>query len=368
VAGIRLVNLIKRFGKVEAVKNVNLEVKDGEFTVLVGPSGCGKSTTLRMIAGLEEVSAGEIHIGEKLVNDVAPKNRDIAMVFQEYALYPHMTAYDNMAFSLRMRGFSKGEIEKRVREASDILGLDALLQRKPRELSGGQRQRVALGRAIVRKPAVFLFDEPLSNLDAKLRVHMRAELIKLYNRLKTTIVYVTHDQVEAMTMGTKIVIMKDGEIQQTGSPMEVYRRPVNQFVASFIGSPSMNFFDSTIVSDGDALIIDAGAFRVPVPATRQSAYRPYGGQPVIFGIRPTDISGSKVGKDEGDFAPVEGHVEVVEPLGPETLLMVKCREGSFLAMVDSEIEVATGQRILLNFNMAKMHLFEAVEPRRRLGI
>jgi len=368
VAGIRLVNLIKRFGKVEAVKNVNLEVRDGEFTVLVGPSGCGKSTTLRMIAGLEEISAGEIYIGEKLVNDVAPKNRDIAMVFQEYALYPHMTAYDNMAFSLRMRGFSKGEIEKRVRETSDILGLDELLQRKPRELSGGQRQRVALGRAIVRKPVVFLFDEPLSNLDAKLRVHMRAELIKLYNRLKTTIVYVTHDQVEAMTMGTKIVIMKDGEIHQVGSPMEVYRRPVNQFVASFIGSPSMNFFDSMILSDGDGLIIDAGSFRVPVPLTRQSTYQPYVGQEVIFGIRPTDISGSEAGKDEGDFAPVEGHVEVVEPLGPETLLVVKCCESSFLAMVDSEVEVEIGQTILLNFNMAKMHLFESVEPRRRLGM
>ena len=368
MAGIRLVNLIKRFGKVEAVKNVNLEVRDGEFTVLVGPSGCGKSTTLRMIAGLEEISAGEIYIGEKLVNDLAPKNRDIAMVFQEYALYPHMTAYDNMAFSLRMRGFSKGEIEKRVREAADILGLDELLQRKPRELSGGQRQRVALGRAIVRKPVVFLFDEPLSNLDAKLRVHMRAELIKLYNRLKTTIVYVTHDQVEAMTMGTKIVIMKDGEIHQVGSPMEVYRRPVNQFVASFIGSPSMNFFDSTILSNGDGLIIDAGSFRVPVPLTRQSAYQPYVGQDVIFGIRPTDISRSEAGKDEGDFAPVEGHVEVVEPLGPEILLVVKCCESSLLAMVDAEVEVEIGQTILLHFNMAKMHLFESVEPRRRLGM
>ncbi len=368
MAGIRLVNLIKRFGKVEAVKNINMEVMDGEFTVLVGPSGCGKSTTLRMIAGLEEVSSGEIYIGERLVNDVAPKNRDIAMVFQEYALYPHMTVYENMSFSLRMRGFAKGDIEQRVREAAEILGLEELLQRKPRELSGGQRQRVALGRAIVRKPVVFLFDEPLSNLDAKLRVHMRAELIKLYNRLKTTIVYVTHDQVEAMTMGTKIVIMKDGEIQQAGSPMEVYRRPVNQFVASFIGSPSMNFFGSAILSDGEGLIIDAGSFRVPVPLIRKSAYQPHVGQEVIFGIRPTDISRSEAGKDEGDFAPVEGRVEVVEPLGPETLLVVKCRESSFLAMVDSEIDFEIGQTVLLHFNMAKMHLFESVEPHRRLGI
>jgi multiple sugar transport system ATP-binding protein len=360
--------LIKRYGQVEAVKNVNLEVKDGEFTVLVGPSGCGKSTTLRMIAGLEDISAGEIYIGEKLVNDLAPKNRDIAMVFQEYALYPHMTVYDNMAFSLRMRGFSKGEIEQRVRESAEILGLEGLLKRKPKELSGGQRQRVALGRAIVRKPVVFLFDEPLSNLDAKLRVHMRAELIKLYNRLKTTIVYVTHDQVEAMTMGTKIVIMKDGEIHQVGSPMEVYRRPVNQFVASFIGSPSMNFFDSTIKADGDRLIIDAGCFQVHVPACRRAAYQPYVGQNVIFGIRPTDISGSEVGKDEGDFAPIDGLVEVVEPLGAEILLEVKCCESSFLAMVDAEVEVEIGQTLRLNFNMAKMHVFESAEPHRRLGV
>ena len=368
MAGIRLINLIKRFGKVEAVKNVNLEVRDGEFTVLVGPSGCGKSTTLRMIAGLEDISAGEIYIGEKLVNDLAPKNRDIAMVFQEYALYPHMTVYDNMAFSLRMRGFSKGEIEQRVREAADILGLGELLQRKPRELSGGQRQRVALGRAIVRKPVVFLFDEPLSNLDAKLRVHMREELIKLYNRLKTTIVYVTHDQVEAMTMGTKIVIMKDGEIHQVGSPMEVFRRPVNQFVASFIGSPAMNFFDSTILSNGDGLIIDAGCFRVPVPTNMRSAYQPYVGQEVIFGIRPTDISGSEAGKDGKDFSPIDGHVEVVEPLGSEILLVVKCCESSFLAMVDGELEVKIGQTIRLHFNMAKMHVFESAEPHRRVGI
>ena len=368
MAGIRLVNLIKRFGKVEAVKKINLEMMNGEFTVLVGPSGCGKSTTLRMIAGLEEASEGEIYIGERLVNDVAPKNRDIAMVFQEYALYPHMTVYDNMAFSLRMRRFSKSDIEKRVRETSDILGLDDLLQRKPRELSGGQRQRVALGRAIVRKPAVFLFDEPLSNLDAKLRVHMRAELIKLYNSLKTTIVYVTHDQVEAMTMGTKIVIMKDGEIQQAGSPMEVYRRPVNQFVASFIGSPSMNFFDSAIQSAGNGLLIDAGSFRVPVPLTRKSAYEPYVGEKVIFGIRPTDIFRSGSEKDDGNFAPVEGRVDVVEPLGPETLLMIKCRESSLLAMVDSEVDFEIGQTVQLHFNMAKMHLFESVEPHRRLGL
>ncbi|MDP1990330.1 MAG: sn-glycerol-3-phosphate ABC transporter ATP-binding protein UgpC [Syntrophales bacterium] len=367
MAGIRLTNLIKRFGKVEAVKNVNLEIEDGEFAVLVGPSGCGKSTTLRMIAGLEAISEGEIHIGEKRVNDLAPKDRDIAMVFQEYALYPHMNVYNNMAFGLRMRGFAKGEVQRRVREAADILGLDDLLHRKPRELSGGQRQRVALGRAIVRKPLVFLFDEPLSNLDAKLRVHMRAELIKLYNRLKTTIVYVTHDQVEAMTMGTKIVIMKDGEIQQVGKPLEVFKQPVNQFVASFIGSPSMNFFDSTIMADEDRLIVDAGCFRVRIPLSVQSVYQPYVGQDVIFGIRPTDIYGSEVVKDEQDMSPIDAHVEVIEPLGSEILLLVKCCNSSFLAMVDSEVEVRTGQMLRLNFNMAKMHIFNQNAPHRRLG-
>ena len=367
MAGIRLTHLIKRFGKVEVVKNVNLEIEDGEFAVLVGPSGCGKSTTLRMIAGLEDISEGEIHIGERRVNDLAPKDRDIAMVFQEYALYPHMNVYNNMAFGLRMRGFAKEEVQRRVREAADILGLDDLLHRKPRELSGGQRQRVALGRAIVRKPLVFLFDEPLSNLDAKLRVHMRAELIKLYSRLKTTIVYVTHDQVEAMTMGTKIVIMKDGEIQQVGKPMEVFKRPVNQFVASFIGSPSMNFFDSTIMADGDRLIVDAGCFRVRIPGSMQSVYQPYLGEDVIFGIRPTDIYGSEVVKDEQDLSPIDGHVEVVEPLGSEILLLVKCCNSSFLAMVDSEAEVKTGQLLRLNFNMAKMHIFNQTAPHRRLG-
>ena len=368
MAGIRLTNLIKRYGKFEAVKNVNLEVEDGEFTVLVGPSGCGKSTTLRMIAGLEDISDGEIHIGEKLVNDLAPKDRDIAMVFQEYALYPHMNVYNNMAFGLRMRGFAKDEIARRVREAADILGMEDLLHRKPRELSGGQRQRVALGRAIVRKPVVFLFDEPLSNLDAKLRVHMRAELIKLYNRLKTTIVYVTHDQVEAMTMGTKIVIMKDGEIHQVGKPMEVFKRPVNQFVASFIGSPAMNFFDSTIMADGDRLIVDAGCFRVRIPVSMQSVYQPYLGKDVIFGIRPTDIHGPEVVKDEVDMSPIDTHVEVVEPLGSEILLLVKCCNSSFLAMVDPEVEIKTGQLLRLNLNMAKMHIFEKDTPQRRLGV
>lgn len=366
MAGIRLVNLTKTFGKVKVVKNVNLDVDDGEFLILVGPSGCGKSTTLRMIAGLEEVTFGEIHIGEKVVTDLAPKDRDIAMVFQEYALYPHMSVFGNLAFGLKMRRFRKEEIDGRVKEAAEILGISELLNRKPRELSGGQRQRVALGRAIVRKPLVFLFDEPLSNLDAKLRVQMRAELIKLYNSLKTTIVYVTHDQVEAMTMGTKIVIMNGGEVQQVGTPMEVYRKPLNKFVAGFIGSPSMNFFDARLVSEGDGLAVDAGCFRVRVHPTLQLACRDLVGQDVVFGIRPADIHGPNLVRDDMNTEPVEGQIEVVEPLGSEILLFVRCGDGSFMARVDSEEKVGTAQRIRLNFNMERMHLFAASEPYQRL--
>ncbi len=273
MAKVVLENISKSFGNVEAVKNFDLTVEDKEFAILVGPSGCGKSTALRMVAGLEEPTSGTIYIGDREVNDLPPKDRDIAMVFQEYALYPHMSVFKNMAFGLKLRKFPKSEIDQRVREASEILSIQNLLDRKPKQLSGGQRQRVAVGRAIVRKPAVFLFDEPLSNLDAKLRVQMRAELSKLHDRLQTTIIYVTHDQVEAMTMGTKIVVMKDGLIQQVGSPLDVYNFPVNQFVAGFIGSPVMNFIPCRIVSKDGRLFVDAEAFQLPVPENRLPVYQ-----------------------------------------------------------------------------------------------
>ena len=273
MAKVILESISKMFGTVQAVKNFNLTVEDKEFAILVGPSGCGKSTALRMVAGLEEPSTGNIYIGDRAVNDLPPKDRDIAMVFQEYALYPHMSVFKNMAFGLKLRKFPRSEIDQRVKDAADILGIQGLLDRKPKQLSGGQRQRVAVGRAIVRKPAVFLFDEPLSNLDAKLRVQMRAELSKLHDRLQTTIIYVTHDQVEAMTMGTKIVVMKDGLIQQIGSPLGVYNFPINQFVAGFIGSPVMNFIPCRVLSKNSRLFIDAEAFQLPVPEQKTSYYQ-----------------------------------------------------------------------------------------------
>ena len=367
MAKIVLENLIKKFGKIEAVSHLNLEVEDGELLVLVGPSGCGKSTTLRMIAGLEEPTSGKIYIGDRNVSGLAPKDRDIAMVFQEYALYPHMSVYKNLAFGLKMRGFSRDEIDLRVKEAAGILGITELLNRKPRELSGGQRQRVALGRTIVRKPAAFLFDEPLSNLDAKLRVQMRAELSKLHHSLKTTTVYVTHDQVEAMTMGTKIVIMKDGEIQQVGRPMEIYRHPLNMFVAGFIGSPSMNFFPSRIVPADPGVFIETESFRVPIPLTMRHQYHNFSGKEVIFGIRPEDIHSPDFMKEYEEAAVVQGIVEVIEPLGPEILLDIKCDKNTLVARVDPRVETDLGKEIKLILNMEKMHLFDARPPHPRIG-
>ncbi len=367
MARISLENLTKAFGKITAVKGITLDVEDGEFLVLVGPSGCGKSTTLRMIAGLEEITSGKIYIGERVVNNLAPKERDIAMVFQEYALYPHMSVYKNLAFGLKMRGFPKTEIDRRVREAAEILGISDLLNRKPRALSGGQRQRVALGRTIVRKPEAFLFDEPLSNLDAKLRVQMRAELSKLHNTLKTTIIYVTHDQVEAMTMGSKIVIMKDGDIQQIGRPMEIYRRPLTQFVAGFIGSPSMNFFPARIVSANSRIFVETDSFRVPVPLAEQQHYHDLRDKKVIFGIRPDDIHSPDFTKEYSQEAFIRGRVEVIEPLGPEILLNVKCGQENLVARVDPRVETALGQEIALILNMEKMHLFDVNPPHRRIG-
>src|SRR5208337_4748175 len=285
MSSVILKNVVKRFGSVTAVDNLSIEIQDKEFAVLVGSSGCGKTTALRMIAGLETVTSGEIYIGDTRVNELEPKDRDIAMVFQNYALYPHMNVRDNMGFGLKIRKFTKEEIDSRVQEAADILNIHELLDRKPKELSGGQRQRVAVGRAIVRKPKVFLFDEPLSNLDAKLRVAMRAEISKLHLRLGATIIYVTHDQVEAMTMADRIFIMNKGVLQQSGAPMEVYSRPANRFVAGFIGSPAMNFIDATLVAQDGALLVDAGSFRVRAPEAFCSRLAPYAGKQVVFGVR-----------------------------------------------------------------------------------
>jgi len=370
MAQITLRNLTKSFGDFHAVKGIDLVVEDGEFAVLVGPSGCGKSTTLRMIAGLEEVSSGTIEIGGTVVNDLAPKNRDIAMVFQEYALYPHMTVRRNLAFGLKMRGYSREARGPLVEEAAEMLGIQDLLDRKPRMLSGGQRQRVALGRAIVRKPKAFLFDEPLSNLDAKLRVQMRAELSRLHRRLATTMIYVTHDQVEAMTMGTKIVIMKDGEIQQVGGPMEVYRRPRNRFVAGFIGSPAMNFFPALLVRRSDGLFLEARSFRAPVPERLCGQYECAIGREVVFGIRPEDIHSHDLLKEQrASFLPacdldsvVCGEVEVIEPLGPEMLVIVSCGLDTMVVRLDPRLELQVGQNLDLQLDMGKMHLFEAEPP------
>ncbi|HBK58511.1 MAG TPA: sugar ABC transporter ATP-binding protein, partial [Spirochaetaceae bacterium] len=301
-------------GNVRAVLDANITINDKEFVVFVGPSGCGKTTTLRMIAGLEDITEGEVYIDSKLVNDVPPKDRDIAMVFQNYALYPHMTVYDNMAFGLKIRKLPKPEIDARVKEAARILDIEKLLDRKPKQLSGGQRQRVAVGRAIVRKPKVFLFDEPLSNLDAKLRVQMRAELIELHDRLQATMIYVTHDQVEAMTMGDKIVVMKDGIIQQIGSPLYLYNNPINKFVAGFIGSPPMNFMSVNVIEEGGHVLIDEGSFRLAPDEKHMALLTPYVGKSVYFGIRPEDLPVADAVHRGQKF---NAKVTVVEPLGSE---------------------------------------------------
>src|SRR5438874_767743 len=316
MARVLLHNLNKMFDGVHAVKDVNLDIHDKEFVVLVGPSGCGKTTTLRMVAGLETITSGDVLIGDKVVNELAPMDRDIAMVFQNYALYPHMSVYDNMAFGLKMRKFAKPDIAKRVQDAAEILGIQGLLARKPRQLSGGQRQRVALGRAIVRHPQVFLFDEPLSNLDAKLRVQMRVELKKLHLRLGTTVIYVTHDQVEAMTLGDRVVVMKDGWVQQVGEPLELYNNPTNRFVAGFLGSPAMNFVNVTVAEDNGALWVTNPGFRLKLPDLCAGKLRGYVGGELCLGIRPEDLRIAP-GADGMSFDVV---VEVVERLGSETLL------------------------------------------------
>jgi len=358
MASVTLDRITKRFGEVTAVREVSIDVKDKEFLVLVGPSGCGKSTTLRMIAGLEEVTEGSIYIGDRLVNDVAPKDRDIAMVFQSYALYPHMSVYDNLAFGLKLRRTPKKEIDRRVHDAAELLGLADLLSRKPKQLSGGQRQRVALGRAIVREPKVFLMDEPLSNLDAKLRVSTRAELIKLHQRLQTTVIYVTHDQVEAMTMGTRIAVLRDGVLQQIDAPQVLYDHPVNMFVAGFIGSPSMNFIDAKIEGTPDNMTINAGSFSVPVPANFAGQLTEVLGKDVFFGIRPEDIYEPKYAPPEVERnAPFRARVDVTEPLGAEIYLYLLAGEKPLIARVDPRTRADVGDEIEMVMDMSKLHVF-----------
>ncbi|MFQ5398559.1 MAG: ABC transporter ATP-binding protein [Anaerolineae bacterium] len=358
MASVTYRSVYKHFGEVTAVADLTLEVADKEFVVFVGPSGCGKTTSLRMLAGLEEISEGEILIGDRVVNDVPPKDRDIAMVFQSYALYPHMSVYDNMAFGLKLRKTPKAEIDRRVKEAAEILGLEGLLDRKPKALSGGQRQRVAVGRAIVREPAVFLMDEPLSNLDAKLRVSARAEISKLHKRLGATFIYVTHDQVEAMTMGDRIVVLNDGLLQQVDTPLNLYKSPANVFVAGFIGSPSMNFFDATLVGEEGKLFIDTGDFRVEVPTNGNSAYGDYVGKEVIFGIRPEHIHSPDFAPPNIAKAPVEGVVEVVELLGHELHLYLNSGRHSFVATVDTRVPMHMGNQLSLVMDMGHIHLFD----------
>lgn len=358
MASVTFRNVVKRFGDVEVITNMNLDIKDKEFVVFVGPSGCGKSTGLRMLAGLEEITEGEILIGDRVVNDVPPKDRDIAMVFQSYALYPHMSVYDNMAFGLKLRKTPKDEIDRRVKEAAQILGLENLLDRKPKALSGGQRQRVAVGRAIVREPAVFLMDEPLSNLDAKLRVTARAEISKLHKRLETTFIYVTHDQVEAMTMGDRIVVLHDGILQQVDSPRNLYNVPDNVFVAGFIGSPSMNFFDATLVAEEGKVFVDTGDFRVEVPGDRKAAYESYAGKEVIFGIRPEHVHAPKYAPPSIIPAEIEATIEIIELLGHELNVIFNSGKNTFIATVDTRMEANVGNKVPLVLDMNNMHLFD----------
>jgi multiple sugar transport system ATP-binding protein len=351
-------HVTKQFDNVLAVNDLSLEIKDKEFLVLVGPSGCGKSTALRLLAGLEEITSGKIYIGDREINNVAPKDRDIAMVFQSYALYPHMSVYDNMAFGLSLRKVPRQEIEQRVREAGRILGIEELLNRKPRALSGGQRQRVALGRAIVRDPAVFLFDEPLSNLDAKLRVQTRAEISKLHLRLGTTFIYVTHDQVEAMTMATRIAVLKDGILQQVGTPQDLYETPDNVFVAGFIGSPAMNFFDATVSGNREDMYLDLDGFKLEVPEAGRRSLADHLGRRITLGIRPENIHHKDYQPAQIHGAPVTAQVDVTEIMGNEIFLYLVVAGHQFLARVDPRVQVRPGQEVPLVFNMDRMHAFD----------
>jgi multiple sugar transport system ATP-binding protein len=353
MATVTFDHVTKKFGDVFAVNDLSLQVKDEEFLVLVGPSGCGKTTALRMIAGLEEQSSGDIFIGERLVNDVAPKDRDIAMVFQNYALYPHMSVYDNIAFGLKLRGMPKAEIDRRVGEVAEMLGLQKLLKRKPKELSGGQRQRVAVGRAIAREPAVFLMDEPLSNLDAALRIETRAQLQKLHYRIKRTTVYVTHDQVEAMTMGDRIAVMRDGKVQQIDTPENLHARPANIFVAGFIGSPAMNFFPAKLAGSSASPVADAGFFQTPLASGKGGPI----GRDVVVGIRPEDIAAGVLVGQNGHL-PVDAKVDVVEFLGNEFQLHLSSAGQTFVARVDTRTQTHPGDSIRVGFDRSKLHVFD----------
>ncbi|MHB8962642.1 MAG: ABC transporter ATP-binding protein [Saccharofermentanales bacterium] len=361
MSNVVLKNVVKRYeGGVIAVSDFNLNIADKEFIILVGPSGCGKSTTLRMIAGLEEITEGEIYIGDKLVNDVQPKDRDIAMVFQNYALYPHMTVFDNMAFGLKLRKVPKDDIKRRVTEAARILEIEHLLDRKPKALSGGQRQRVALGRAIVRDPKVFLMDEPLSNLDAKLRVQMRIEITKLHQRLQTTIIYVTHDQTEAMTMGTRIVVMKDGFIQQVDAPTALYQKPVNTFVAGFIGMPPMNFFNVTLTKSGDGVRLESEGINIKIPSGKagDAHLDEYVGKEVILGVRPEAISAEEDIIAASPETTITALLEVVEMLGSETLLYLNIKGLSAVARVSPLTLAKAGDTLKLAIDGNRLHLFD----------
>jgi multiple sugar transport system ATP-binding protein len=358
MASVTYDHVTKRFGDVVAVSDLNIEIPDKEFLVFVGPSGCGKTTSLRLLAGLEEISEGSISIGDRVVNDVPPKDRDIAMVFQSYALYPHMSVYDNMAFGLKLRKTPKKEIDRRVHEAAKILGIENLLERKPKQLSGGQRQRVAVGRAIVREPYVFLMDEPLSNLDAKLRVQARAEISKLHQRLGTTFIYVTHDQVEAMTMGTRIAVMKDGILQQVDSPQVLYDTPSNVFVAGFIGSPAMNFMEATLIERDGKIAVDCRDFTLEMPEDKGNAYRSYLGQDIIFGIRPEDTLDPEYAPPGINKAMVEAKVDVTELMGNEVIVYLVSEHAEFLGRFDPRTGARVGSTIPVAFNMDRMHIFD----------
>ena len=354
MASVAIRDVRKAFGAAQVIHGVDIAIDDGEFVVLVGPSGCGKSTLLRMIAGLENITAGEIRIGERVVNNVPPKERDVAMVFQNYALYPHMTVANNMSFSMRLRGAPKAEIDERVKRAAEILGLTPLLARFPRQLSGGQRQRVAMGRAIVRDPQVFLFDEPLSNLDAKLRVQMRTEIKELHQRLKTTTVYVTHDQIEAMTMADKIVVMHDGLVEQVGAPLDLYDKPVNLFVAGFIGSPAMNFLRGTVRANSAAQFEGPGGLRLPV-----SAPAAWAGRAVVCGIRPEHFAITDGGAQDSVQDSIEAEVQVVEPTGAETQVVARLGGEEVIAVFRERHQFKPGDKIRLRPDPRLMHLFDA---------